>query len=52
VTKEQIYQAFISWWKEKGYKYIPENEEEGDWCNVVKYWAWKAFKEAMTNAKK
>ena len=41
---KEIYKEFKVWWKKEGYKYTPENEEEGDWCNVVRYWVWKGFK--------
>ena len=38
------FDEFYKWWKEKGYKYQPEDEEEGDWLIVIKYWAWKSWK--------
>ena len=37
--------ACNEWWKIHGYKYKPESEEEADWVNIVKYWAWKAWEE-------
>jgi len=41
--KNEINREFKVWWEKNGYKYIPENDEEGDWCVVVRYWAWKGF---------
>ena len=38
------HEDFKKWWKEEGYKYKPESDEEADWCNVVRYCSWKAFK--------
>ena len=41
--RKKLNKEFNLWWKENGYKYIPESDEEADWCNVVRYWAWKGF---------
>ena len=43
-TDPQIHKDFIAWWKKEGYGFIPETEEEEDWCNVVKYWAWNGYR--------
>lgn len=41
----ELHEDFKKWWEKTGYKYKPENEKEGDWYNVVKYWAWKGYRE-------
>jgi len=40
--------AFQEYWNTKGFKYKPQTDEEGDWLNVVKYWAWKAWEARAT----
>ncbi len=39
---------FNKWYAENGYKYKPKTLEEGDWLNVVRYWAWKAWEAAIS----
>ena len=46
--KHAINREFTAWWNKDGYNYIPENEEEGEWCVVVRYWAWKGFEAGRT----
>jgi len=41
--KNEINTEFKAWWNKNGYSYIPESDEEGEWCVVVRYWAWKGF---------
>ena len=43
VSKEN--KKFSKWFKENGYQYEPETDDEAEWMLVVRYWAWKGWKE-------
>lgn len=47
---DDVHDLFAVWWKKEGYRFKPETDDEKDWINVVRYWAWKAW-EARNNAK-
>jgi len=34
---------FEGWFKKNGYKFTPTTDDEKDWFNVVRFWAWKAW---------
>lgn len=48
-TKDwELNKDFKKWWREFGYHYEPETDEESDWVNMVRYWAWKSYKEGRS----
>jgi len=42
-------EKFNVWWLKDGYDYVPETDEEADWINVVRYWAWKAWEKRASH---